>query len=107
MPKTILLADDSVTIQKVVAISFASEDVTVLTVDNGDDAIVKAREVRPDIVLADVVMPGKSGYEVREVIGIHGRHWGEVGEWIGWIGHFFGKRKVEGLVAATAGVRGQ
>jgi CheY-like chemotaxis protein len=64
MPKTILLADDSVTIQKVVAISFASEDVTVVTVDNGDDAISKAREIRPDIVLADVVMPGKNGYEV-------------------------------------------
>jgi CheY-like chemotaxis protein len=68
MPKTILLADDSVTIQKVVAISFASEDVTVLTVDNGDDAIAKAREIRPDIVLADVVMPGKNGYEVCEAI---------------------------------------
>jgi len=68
MPKTILLADDSVTIQKVVAISFASEDATVLTVDNGDDAITKAREIRPDIVLADVVMPGKSGYEVCEAI---------------------------------------
>jgi CheY-like chemotaxis protein len=68
MPKTILLADDSVTIQKVVAISFASEDVTVLTVDNGDDAIIKAREIRPDIVLADVVMPGKNGYEVCEAI---------------------------------------
>ena len=64
MSKTILLADDSVTIQKVVAISFASEDVTVVTVDNGDDAISKAREIRPDIVLADVVMPGKNGYEV-------------------------------------------
>ena len=64
MPKTILLADDSVTIQKVVAISFASEDATVVTVDNGDDAIAKAREIRPDIVLADVVMPGKNGYEV-------------------------------------------
>ena len=64
MPKTILLADDSVTIQKVVAISFANEDITVLTVDNGNDAITKAREVRPDIVLADVVMPGKNGYEV-------------------------------------------
>ena len=64
MPNTILLADDSVTIQKVVAISFASEDVTVVTVDNGDDAISKAREIRPDIVLADVVMPGKNGYEV-------------------------------------------
>jgi CheY-like chemotaxis protein len=68
MRKTILLADDSVTIQKVVAISFASEDVTVLTVDNGDDAIAKTREVRPDIVLADVVMPGKNGYEVCEAI---------------------------------------
>jgi CheY-like chemotaxis protein len=68
MPKTILLADDSVTIQKVVAISFASEDVTVVTVDNGDDAITKVREIRPDIVLADVVMPGKNGYEVCEAI---------------------------------------
>ena len=64
MPKTILLADDSVTIQKVVAISFASEDVNVVTVDNGDDAITKVQELRPDIVLADVVMPGKNGYEV-------------------------------------------
>ena len=68
MPKTILLADDSITIQKVVAISFASENITVLTVDNGDDAITKAREVHPDIVLADVVMPGKNGYEVCEAI---------------------------------------
>jgi CheY-like chemotaxis protein len=64
MSKTLLLADDSVTIQKVVGISFASEDVNLLTVDNGDDAIAKAREVRPDLVLADVVMPGKNGYEV-------------------------------------------
>ena len=68
MPKTILLADDSVTIQKVVAISFASEDVNVVTVDNGDDAIIKVQELRPDIVLADVVMPGKNGYEVCETI---------------------------------------
>ena len=68
MPKTLLLADDSVTIQKVVGISFANEDVTLVTVDNGDDAISKARETRPDIVLADVVMPGKNGYEVCEAI---------------------------------------
>ena len=44
MSKTLLLADDSVTIQKVVGISFASEDVTLVTVDNGDDAVEKARE---------------------------------------------------------------
>src|SRR5512134_53454 len=68
MPKTLLLADDSVTIQKVVGISFANEDVVLLTVDNGDDAIVRAKEARPDVVLADVVMPGKNGYEVCQAI---------------------------------------
>ena len=68
MPKTLLLADDSVTIQKVVGISFANEDVALLTVDNGDDAIAQARETRPDIVLADVVMPGMNGYEVCQAI---------------------------------------
>jgi CheY-like chemotaxis protein len=35
-----------------------------VTVDNGDDAVIRAREILPDIVLADVVMPGKSGYDV-------------------------------------------
>lgn len=68
MPKTILLADDSVTIQKVVGISFANEDVVLLTVDNGDDAVSRAREARPDLVLADVMMPGKDGYEVCEAL---------------------------------------
>jgi len=68
MGKTLLLADDSVTIQKVVGISFASEDIAITTVDNGDDALTKAKELRPDVLLADVVMPGKSGYEVCEAI---------------------------------------
>ncbi|MFQ5426464.1 MAG: response regulator [Gaiellales bacterium] len=68
MAKTLLLADDSVTIQKVVNISFANEDVTLVTVDNGDDAVERAVETRPDLILADVVMPGKSGYEVCEAI---------------------------------------
>jgi len=68
MAKKLLLADDSVTIQKVVGISFANEDVEILSVDNGDDALSRARETLPDIVLADVVMPGKNGYEVCEAL---------------------------------------
>jgi len=64
MPRKLLLADDSVTIHKVVAIVFAHEDIQVTAVANGDDAIARARELQPDIVLADVVMPGKDGYEV-------------------------------------------
>jgi len=68
MPKTLLLADDSVVIQKLVGLSFANEDVDIVTADNGDDAIERARECRPDVVIADVIMPGKSGYEVCEAI---------------------------------------
>ncbi|MBW2235057.1 MAG: response regulator [Deltaproteobacteria bacterium] len=68
MAKKLLLADDSVTIQKVVGISFANEDIEILTVDNGDDALASAREYRPDVILADVVMPGKNGYEVCEAL---------------------------------------
>jgi CheY-like chemotaxis protein len=68
MPKTLLLADDSVTIQKVVGISLANEDIELVTVENGDDAVSRAGEIGPDIVLADIVMPGKNGYEVCETI---------------------------------------
>ncbi len=68
MSKTLLLADDSVTIQKVVGITFASEDIDLVTVDNGDDALARAREIRPDLVLADVSMPGLNGYELCHAI---------------------------------------
>src|SRR5512140_360725 len=68
MPKNLLLADDSITIQKVVGITFANEDFKVTTVDNGEDAVARARELLPDVVLADVVMPRKNGYEVCEAL---------------------------------------
>ena len=66
--KKLLLADDSITIQKVVDLTFADEGVTVLTVNNGREAIEKLNEFAPDIVLADVFMPQLSGYEVCEHI---------------------------------------
>jgi CheY-like chemotaxis protein len=68
MSKKILLADDSVTIQKVISITFASEDYDLVTVSDGDEAVEKARELRPDLVMADVAMPGRNGYEVCEAI---------------------------------------
>ncbi|MCP4005901.1 MAG: response regulator, partial [bacterium] len=64
MPKTLLLADDSVTIQKVVGITFANEDVELVTVDNGADALVRAMELKPDLIMADIAMPGMGGYEL-------------------------------------------
>lgn len=68
MPKTILLADDSVTIQKVVELTFMEEDYEVVAVSSGEEALARLDEVDPDLVVADVHMPGPSGFEVcREV----------------------------------------
>jgi CheY-like chemotaxis protein len=68
MGNRLLLADDSITIQKVVAIIFANEEFELTVVDNGIAALQKAREVRPDVMLVDALMPGKTGYEVCEEI---------------------------------------
>ena len=66
--RKLLLADDSVTIQKVVDLTFADEGVEVIAVGNGTEAIERLEEIAPDVVLADVFMPGKTGYEVCEYI---------------------------------------
>ena len=68
MGKKILLADDSITIQKVIELTFSDEDFDVITVGNGRLALEKLLEVRPDIVLCDIIMPEKDGYEVCEQI---------------------------------------
>ena len=64
MTHTLLLADDSVTVQKVIELTFAGEDVKVMAVGDGDQAIARLESGPIDIVLADVAMPGKNGYEV-------------------------------------------
>jgi len=52
--RKLLLADDSITIQKVVELTFADEGVSVVCVDNGREAIEWLNEFTPDVVLADV-----------------------------------------------------
>ena len=61
---TLLLADDSVTIQRVIELTFANEDVRVIAVSDGAQAIRWIDLERPDIVLADVSMPQVDGYDV-------------------------------------------
>ncbi|MBV9209938.1 MAG: response regulator [Acidobacteria bacterium] len=68
MGRKLLLADDSITIQKVVNLTFADEGFEVTTVSNGDLAIEKIEELAPDIILADIHMPGLNGYEVCEFV---------------------------------------
>jgi CheY-like chemotaxis protein len=71
MPKKILLADDSITIQKVVELTFSDGDYEVVAVNNGAKAIQKLSEMRPDIILSDIIMPEKNGYEVCEYVKSH------------------------------------
>lgn len=68
MTHKLLLADDSITIQRVIELTFAEEDVQVLAVGDGKHAIDRIQSERPDIVLADVGMPERDGYEVAAFI---------------------------------------
>ena len=68
MPQTLLLADDSVTIQRVIELTFADEAIKVVAVSDGDQAIERIESDPPDIVLVDIGMPGRSGYEVAQHI---------------------------------------
>ena len=71
MPKRILLADDSITIQKVVELTFSDGDYEVTAVNNGARAVAKLGEMKPDIILSDIIMPEKNGYEVCEYVKSH------------------------------------
>jgi len=68
MPHKLLLADDSVTIQKVIELTFADEDIEVVAASDGKQAIDMMPAERPDIVLADVGMPERDGYDVAAFI---------------------------------------
>jgi DNA-binding response OmpR family regulator len=68
MSKKILLADDSVTIRKVVELTFMEEDYDLTSVSDGREALDHLRESVPDLVIADVHMGEVSGLDVcREV----------------------------------------
>jgi DNA-binding response OmpR family regulator len=66
--RKLLLADDSITIQKVVGIIFAREDYQLVIAEDGDSALAKALVEKPDIVIADISMPGRDGFELCRAI---------------------------------------
>ncbi len=68
MPKTLLLADDSVTIQRVIELTFANEDVRVVSVGDGRRAVERLDTEIPDVILADVNVPEVDGYALAEFV---------------------------------------
>jgi CheY-like chemotaxis protein len=68
VPVTLLAVDDSVTMRKVLEMTFAGEDYRVVTADSADSALALARTERPAVVLADATLEGKSGYDLAQVV---------------------------------------
>ena len=63
MGRRLLLAEDSVTIHKVVALSLGNEPYDIISVNNGEDCLTRARELRPEVVLIDHTLARKTALE--------------------------------------------
>jgi two-component system, OmpR family, alkaline phosphatase synthesis response regulator PhoP len=67
-PRTILIADDEPDILEIVSFNLEAEGYNVITAKNGVEAIEAAKKNNPDLIILDVMMPGKTGFEVCEVL---------------------------------------
>ncbi len=68
MGNKILLADKSITIQKIVELTFSDDEYEIRCVNDGQSALEAIPQVRPDLILADISLPVKSGYELCETL---------------------------------------
>ncbi|HBR22749.1 MAG TPA: hypothetical protein DD713_09410 [Nitrospiraceae bacterium] len=71
MARRLLLADDSITIQKVVELVLAEEGFEIKAVNNGEEALAAIETFKPDVVLADIEMPKMNGYQLCEKLKAH------------------------------------
>jgi len=68
MSRTILVADDSPTIRKIVELTFTDTEIRVEVADSGSAALDRIDALQPDLVLADVFMPDPTGYDLCRTI---------------------------------------
>jgi CheY-like chemotaxis protein len=69
----VLLVDDSPHAQRIGERILTEEGFEVVTVSNADSALVRIEDVDPDVVIADVVMPGRTGYEICQYLKMNPR----------------------------------
>ena len=67
-PKKILIADDEPDILEIIGYNLSREGYQVTTAKDGDEAIVKAKTVKPELIILDIMMPKKNGVEVCELL---------------------------------------
>jgi len=65
---TVYFIDDSATMREVIKIAFRRENIEVVACHDGDTALAQMTQQHPDVVISDVIMPGKDGYEVCQSI---------------------------------------
>jgi two-component system, OmpR family, alkaline phosphatase synthesis response regulator PhoP len=66
--KKVLIADDEPDILEIVQYNLEKEGYEVITAKDGDDALVKAKGSKPDLIILDIMMPKKNGVEVCEIL---------------------------------------
>ncbi len=66
--KNILVVDDSPTERHVISELLVRSGYQVITAENGEEGIEKARREKPDLILMDVVMPGLNGYQATRTL---------------------------------------
>ncbi|HTC01172.1 MAG TPA: response regulator transcription factor [Ferruginibacter sp.] len=66
--KKILIADDEPDILEILQFNLQREGYTVITAKNGDEAIEQAKKHQPDLIILDIMMPGKNGIEVCNIL---------------------------------------
>jgi twitching motility two-component system response regulator PilH len=66
--KTILIVDDSPTERHVLTEILTAKGYTIATAENGDSGIQRAKDLLPDLILMDVVMPGTNGYQATRAL---------------------------------------
>lgn len=68
MTKKILIADDEDNIRRLVRLSLEDDGYELFEARDGAEALAKARKIRPDLIVLDVMMPGMIGYRVCEEV---------------------------------------
>ena len=66
--KSILIVDDSATDRQFLSDLLSKNGFKVATAENAEEALAKAKQLRPDLVLMDIVMPGQNGFQATRTL---------------------------------------
>ncbi|HEX8331812.1 MAG TPA: response regulator transcription factor [Segetibacter sp.] len=66
--KRVLIADDEPDIIEIINYNLVKEGYETFTAKNGEEALEKSKELNPDLVILDIMMPGKTGMQVCEIL---------------------------------------